>query len=134
MAEQTISVTIELKLGEQFLSDVLVTAFDGQYGGCWYWAEAYSDKAFAFTGDRWDYVTIREKVDGEPTQPLKHWKVDHALLAKGIETLFDTGSKVSPVMRHSLREAVLAQDAGNIDASDADVLVQLAVFGEMVYG
>lgn len=133
----TQEVHVTLALTQEFLSDILVTAFDGSYGGSWHWAAPVvrgtrSAWKVDKDTDTWLSVHITEKFDeDEATQPGDTWKVDHAMLARGIQRLFTPG--VLP-RRGDIRNAVLEQDAGNIDSDGADVLVQLAVFGELVYG
>lgn len=129
---KTVNVTVALLLTTEFLSDILVIAFDGAYGGCWYWARPAADKphekVFTIEGDTWWAVRITEK---DPEGKRRTWNVDHARLVKGISKLFEP--KVLP-KRGDIRSAIIQIDAGQIDAEGADIIVQLAVFGELVYG
>ena len=138
-------VTIELELSEEFLSDILTIAFDGDYGGCWYWARP---------------CELRENKDGEvlsaweidpPSKGVKAgvnnlmWRsvsikdretdnvfvVTHSALTRGIQELFKPG--VLP-KRGDIRDAILKQDSGQIDVEGADVIVQLGVMGAVIYG
>jgi hypothetical protein len=127
------TITIRMDITQEFLSDLLVTAFDGSYGGSWYWArpniqspEQGAKYWLETDGDLWTVCHIRDLED-----PDRKFKVDHQVLIRGIEKLFEPG--VLPG-RGDIRNAVLAQDSGNIDVDAADVIVQLGCFGELVYG
>ncbi len=79
-------------------------------------------------------VSIREcDEDGEPTGPVL--VVDHDTIRRGIQyALEDDYADNFPTWYGDLVLAVADNDAGNIDAEIADVIVQMALFGELVYG
>lgn len=61
--------------------------------------------------------------------------VDRALIEKAIATLLAGPVKfMSDKWRARLIGASAINDAGDIDASDADAIVQVGLFGEVVYG
>jgi hypothetical protein len=127
-------VNVTLELSEEFLSDILVTAFDGSCGGSWYWAQPDCADWLELSVPNeacstWLSVKVREQeASGDKA---KRFKLDHEALVKGIELLFKPG--VLP-KRSDIRNAVLQQEAGDIDIDGADVLVQLACFGALIYG
>ena len=128
----SIAVTIELNITEEFLSDILVGAFDGAYGACWYWAQPRSKDGahpFKVDGDLWRSVTIIEKESSG--EIYKSGVVDYERLLRGIKKLFEPG--VLP-KRSDVRNAILQNDGGQLDAEGFDIIVQLAFFGELVYG
>lgn len=131
----SVTVQIPVELTDQFLSDVLVTAFDGAYGGCWYWAEPDGEGAYQIDPRRDVWCRVRIVERGDPTEispaSRRHFEVTHELLAAGMEKILR--SEVLPA-RGDLRAAILEQDGGNIDAGDADTIVQIACFGDLVYG
>lgn len=122
-----LEVNVTLHVGATFLSDILVTAFDGSLGGSSYWAEGHrvlangkelSEKDLAFSN--WDTVLIRDKPEGT------NLEVNILHVIKGLEIV----TKESP----RILDAVVREDAGEIDAGDADWIVQSGLFGEQVYG
>lgn len=100
----------------EFIADICTTAFGG---GINYWAEVSDGK-------------IRER-DDEGT--VGRWiRVYPALVERGIALVKEPSFKV----RDDILAAILLgdrnNDAGEIDVECADVIVQAAVFGEIVYG
>jgi len=125
---------------QQFLMDVLCTAFEG---GSTYWAEAKNVKR----DDELNYLAFdvrpREPGDREghesyrPSTNIALTKWQHITpekIDKAIRGLLNG--------RHKAASYVVRQFAGypgNLDATDhdadgADVVVQLAAFGEIVFG
>lgn len=112
----------------QFYRDVMCTAFEG---GCVYWAEG---RRVVQLPDSFDYVSyeLRPFEDPETGWKLVSPEVLHQAVLKLQGPLekqpFNPGS-----LGNILAGAALC-DAGNIDANDADCLVQFAVLGSLVYG
>lgn len=133
----TLKVNIEVSLSEEFLSDILIIAFDGQYGGCWYWAQA----AYPAEGERKWLVTNGETdimkqrwLSARIEDFGKQWVVDHKVLADGIRRLLDGTVKVNDEIVGAVMRAVREGDAGEIDSEAADCIVQAGVFDELIYG
>lgn len=131
-----ITVTLTFNLSEELLSDTMVTAFDGSYGGCWYWATTGSENWLTTNGEsdvfanRWLKVVIQDSEDDDP----KPVTVDHATLALGISRILNNDVKVSDDITQYILRAVTEDDAGDIDATAADCIVQAGIFNEIVYG
>lgn len=111
---------------EQFLDDVVTTALEGGIG---YWSvcSAYE----------WDGVPARAQIqemdyDGEPDGPLM--EVDRALIRKGIKEILAGESNVNATTVAYVQEANKYNDAGDVDADVADAIVQVGLFGNLVYG
>lgn len=139
-----ISIDIPVSLAPDFLGDILVTAFDGQYGGCWYWAgsgekpwpEIQKDSA------NWETVYIKFDVEDCPTEAqIAQYVKDIATggvkvgveeISVGIARIL-TSEDYSDGLKARVREACVESDAGEIDANDADCIVQEALFGKQVY-
>lgn len=167
------AVDVRIGLKPDFLSDVLVTAFDGSYGACWYWARPFEPeegKSFikvqllpvmlldAATGrevvgptmkETWTEVTIIEAEESDAaTDALntewqtnergeadtRYYKIDHRLIARGIQLAINKRGGASEEICATVVTAVVDNDAGAIDAGAADVIVQLGLFGQVVYG
>lgn len=121
-----IEVTASFTLNEDMVDQILVTAFDGSYGGSNYWADLLELKKESHPygrSDMWSEVLIQEREDGE-----KH-KVDKERLARGLKLYIEKGMISEGHLADTIQSV-----ATDFDANDADVIVQLAVFGEVTYG
>ncbi len=144
----SIQIKVERELDDEFVSDVLVTAFDGSYGGCWYWADS---KRVDENQGPWGYVSEEEGADwafvnitlqqGDDTgnkvldaMMQKGVRVDGEAIRVGIQRIMDGDVGVSDDIRNHIVRGVLEGDAGEIDAIGADCIVQAGVFGELIYG
>jgi len=72
-------------------------------------------------------------VDAEQTNAVP-FEVDGAGIERGIARILTPSFQINPALRRLIAGAVAEFDSGNIDAEAADVIVQDAVFGEIVYG
>ena len=135
------SVATQDKELHEFLVDVATTFAEHPYS--WFdarydWYQPGLDGGRAVPGPNgWSNITGKVRAsnfeEGEKPGPWKTLGPD--LVAKGF-ALLATG----PVggLHESGRAHLLGEygvrDAGNIDINDADVVLQCAVFGEVVYG
>jgi hypothetical protein len=143
----------------EFLSDVLCAALEGGIG---YWSQAvwiirvHETEGYPLTpsevrhGDapwRYDAVTLFETADGDttcsvaaklgiaPDDSCPGHRVTLDTVAHGIAVLTALGaSHVHASYRVTIWEASAENDAGEIDADLADMIVQAGVFGEVIYG
>jgi hypothetical protein len=127
-----VSLALDIDLGralsvesERALRDVMTTAAEG---GVNYWATA------AYVTPH-DALMVRYENPGGPAD----WRCCTAALgvrgvALGVERVLAPTFKVADDIRRAV--AVLASDPENadIDADAADVIVQAALFGEVVFG
>lgn len=60
--------------------------------------------------------------------------VDAGQVAQGIARLAIPGFKINPALRTSILKAVAQDDAGGVDAEAADVIVQAAIYNELMFG
>jgi hypothetical protein len=111
MNERTLNV--KTTVTDQFLMDLLCTAVEG---GIYYWA-AVTDTVRI---DGYEYVeaTLVDMEEGEDSEPMT---ITLDLLFLGVQNLID---------QYPWRISMLDDH----DAEDADVAVQMALFGEVVYG
>lgn len=125
-----------------FLVGVLMTFAENPYS--WFNVRRYKWTLPELSGgtapahpNGWSNATgeVRNNLEeeGEPNGP---WlTLDAALVEKGFELM-----KAGPVvgLHESGRARILGQyailDAGNLDVNDADVILQIAVLGEVIYG
>ena len=131
MNDTPLSVKAEVVLREEFLSDVMITAFDANYGGCWYWSRP-ADRV-----DSWADITDNPNVwrrvfiDVHDDEESVLHVVDHTILARGMQAVLDAARDGNYL---ELAAQILAQEGGDIDADAADIIVQYGLFGEVVYG
>jgi hypothetical protein len=145
---------------EEFLADVVTTALEGGIG---YWSVAHEYRWYDPTlgasraggepadGIPYAYAWVEQNAGDE--QYLDNVEVrkgngdahdialiDKALVARafGLIRKAATGEHEIPYMSQSWANTLLAasnmNDAGEIDAGDADAIVQVGLFGEVVYG
>lgn len=141
---------------EQFLADVIIGAVEGGTG---YWAAvvAYGWEGLPAadvhavlvpdddeTDAKVDALRVKLGRKPSPTEAVEAgfaYRVDIDTIAKGLGFVKDLPS-IQPGMRagigSELRRTILdasrENDAGEIDSNAADVIVQAALFGEIVYG
>ena len=107
----------------QFYSDIIVTAAEV---GCYYWAlvKHYNNTNLAD-------VSFKVRDMGDPAEP---WTtINNNAIASALCKLKEGKVKTGRGQKF-WAEAYRVMDAGNIDASDADVIVQVACYGEIVFG
>ena len=108
---------------ETFLDDVVTTAVESEQVNDWATIQSY----------KWRRVRVHATLTADDTDnPITH-RVDAKVIAAGFDALRDPQVDVNPAMRGSMLAAEVECDAGAIDANDADVLVQLGLFGQIVY-
>lgn len=131
-----ITITLKRTLDDEFISNVLITAFDGSYGACWYWCEA--DKNFLttmkFTGSDDVWTECRIKHEDEDGQSDVARTVNAEVIRVGIQRILDEPDSCAQYIREYVSQGVSERDAGMIDADAADAIVQIGLFNELVYG
>jgi len=130
MSEMNI-INRRIEISDELIEDILCSAFEG---GITYWAENVSCK---------DYDDMK-KIGG--------WKHEYLTKTKKKDAVMyihesETGEKY-PITKKSIIDALQKMDTpeynytkalnrllnGDWDADDADIVVQTACFGEVVYG
>ena len=131
-------VTIRFKVSPSFIGDILVTAFDGTYGGSWHWARPYEKvegiSAFEINKETETWVAVTVSYEDPNVGGRKATRVGHGTILKGIRTILDCNSGKFGPAKKNLAESIGQQDSSNIDADLADTIVQAGVFGEIIYG
>lgn len=122
--------TVTLTVSDQLLRDTLTIAIEG---GVNYWAKGRRFERLP----NLEYVSceIAELADegSEPVKPGYH-RVGPEALTRGFQLALTPGIQLNSAIRAAIASAVAEDDGGQIDASAADVIVQLAIFGDIVYG
>jgi hypothetical protein len=127
---------------ETFLADIVTTAVEG---GMNYWAQTSGYRWYSLSlpdgggsadpspaGGGNAYAKVHEF--GDEPKVIKVHDLTIETVAKGIGILKKPETEISPYLRRTLLGADTENDAGEVDAEGADVLVQLGLFGEIVYG
>lgn len=120
------TLEMNVEIPEALLSDMMITAFDGDYGSCWRWCEPHGDNWFEGEKDEWRSVLVHETVGGD--DPPKIHKVDWGVLQRGMQTIIHNDRNHSIIGR--ITEAVFDDDAGVLDSNDLDTIVQYGLFGK----
>lgn len=125
------TLSMEVDIPEQVLADVMVTAFDANHGACWHWASPSEENWLKKQGDDWFEVKIQES-DGDK------WTVNWEILQRGMTVIVsrnhsDSKFEYAEKLRNRIQEAIMNDDAGVLDAVDADLIVQLGLWGKLLY-
>lgn len=110
---------------KQFLADVLTTAVDG---GINYWAMVSN---YVFDSPSETRVTVHEL--GDDGNPSGYVDITITEIDEAIRSVL-TDSSLPSHVRSMVRETNIENDAGDIDAELADIIMQFAVLGELTYG
>jgi hypothetical protein len=137
--EYMTTINIKLELKDQFLRDVLATAV---WYGSSYWAGYENPVLHKWEGQGIaDYQSITVNDLGDDEESKAKYEITLAKVAEGIERLIgrNFNSEESHAQCHvsysaAMLRAVALGDAGNVDAELADIVLQLACFGHIVYG
>jgi|15BtaG_2_1085339.scaffolds.fasta_scaffold00310_11 hypothetical protein len=111
----------------KFCWGVFVTAIEGGIG---YWSSCFEYSWSGGDGEpdhRGFEAVVSEHDDRRP------WVIDIDTIREGLRLIAE-GGHVNQTMTNNIAEAYARLDAGQIDAYDADAIVQAGLFGEVVYG
>lgn len=119
---------------DEFLRDIAITAVEG---GITYWAALKRYKWSSAQPASLDHMLKFPQISIAPSEDPDDFKpcdITVRVIQRGVRAI---ASGVVPV-RSDLRAAVLMgdrdNDASDIDADAADVIVQAGLFGEIVFG
>jgi hypothetical protein len=124
---------------ERFLADVIVTAVEGGIG---YWSQVsdyrwWSDLIGGHnaTAVFETSVIVYPLLDDESGYSVNGVPVGIDSIARAIERIkSDRSIRLSDAYLARILIADRDNDAGNLDSDDADVIVQVAVLGDVIYG
>lgn len=131
----------------QFLADIIITAVEGGIG---YWAAVRGYKAPDDNpaGTR-ALLRVHDEDDGYCawTDVAKSLVYPRAMsvdgrwavlgvntIAHGISLIRKGECSLDPAIRKNILGASAVNEAGDIDSSDADIIVQLGILGDIVFG
>lgn len=132
--EHDVLVRMPVSVNEILLHDVLVTAVEG---GISHWAavEACTMTEHPTEGEWYEHLEVRDRYESDS----KRFNLNVETVLIGFRRLLEMNQHelakayTNERFQGRMLAAIVEQDAGNIDASDADDLVQLGLFGKLVY-
>ena len=132
-------VTMTLPVTAHMVDAVLVGAFDGSYGASFYWADVLNIKVTKpesgdILDELWYEVTLRENEDVADPKNAPVYTVNAKNITRAFHKFAKDKSPVNESITGYIQRALRENDPGYMDADCADVLVQLAVFGRLIYG
>lgn len=119
----TVRPQIDVNLSQQDIDDIMAVALDG---GICYWfrkAEVVGECLGEYASDQISRGGALILHDAESAQT---WELTLEKFLKGVKLYFEQGCHVNVEDN--------AIDTCDIDANDADCIIQFAVFGEVVFG
>lgn len=156
MIAVTIEIRSQITLDQTWVDAILITAFDRNYGGCWYWIrEDFPDVGRSYEygeagedGDKPVLSVTFTQIDLDQIRDFRPEVVDprersarldleaiqwacNLVLSDDHLQRVDTGKQLHRAVEYAFS---YPEEAPDLDAEAADVLVQLALFGEVVYG
>lgn len=156
-----IEIVLTQRLDAQFVSDCLVTAFDGHYGGCWDWAEPQTGswltlhhkddcprvteqwhtvppKCLCRSDALWVSCAVRRRegydTGSKTLDSLSQdgFVVDAHVLQIGIQRIISRATEIRKDLEEQVLDSVLGGDA-DIDAHAIDCVVQAGYFGKVIW-
>lgn len=144
----TIEVNNRYEVTDEFLQDVMITACEGGIG---YWSQLWpkneGDKCYDYdrpwqyiqefdedNDDDYDLVAVMLGIDPKPGFTGPGHVIDHDVIKRGISTILSGSVSISRDIAKDIRIAADEIDAGYIDTEAADCIVQVGLFGKIVYG
>ena len=124
-------VTTILPITVEMLDSVLIGAFDGGYGASYYWAEV---EEIRVNGEHWTEVLLRQRDEFDEEIQRKVYLINAENIIPAIQRFLTDDPPANKQITGYIRQAVQENDPGIIDADAADCIVQIAAFGQLVYG
>lgn len=111
------SIQIEVEVTDQTLDDIIVTALEGGIG---YWCQA---SVYEHTEGQPHRAIVHQLNEDESGYEHRGMTIDRAAIIDGLKRL---------APKYSTQLGRLVND--DYDSDDADVVVQMALFGDVIYG
>jgi hypothetical protein len=127
MSEVIAVANVPFEITDEFMEDVMISAWDGAYGSSRYWGDAKQSDAIKLSKGEIGEMPVRVDIDD--------WEPERGTIQMMTREDFGKGvQRWITFMVERKRFSLESLDPGNIDADDADAIVQLALFGKIVYG
>lgn len=118
-----LKVEIERELSQEFISDIICTAFEG---GINYWCNTADPTVV-------DKQYVSAVLYDAEDENKAHTLTSEAMV-EAIKGIMEGTYQCRSDIREAITKGIIDLDGGYIDADGADVIVQFAVFKELVYG
>ena len=118
-----VSISLDVDLSQQDIDDIMVVALEG---GINYWcreAEVVGEYLGEYASDQ---ISRGGSLILHDAESSDKWELTRDKFLNGVKLYFEQGCHVQVEDN--------AIDTGDIDANDADCIVQFAVFGEVIFG
>ena len=122
--------TISIPVNPELLHGIFVTALEGGIG---YWSTCHSYRWSKPDTDGEEDLEHFRAVIREHEDDTKH-VIDRAVVLKGLRLAVQPGHVSSEICEDALADIGAGDAGGQLDAFGADAIVQLGLFGEIVYG
>ena len=119
----TVRAQIEVNLSQQDIDDIMVTALEG---GINYWCRRAKVVGEYLGEAASDQISRGGSLILYDAESSDKWELTLEKFLNGVKLYFEDGCHVQ-VEDNRI-------DAGDIDAGDADCIIQLAIFEEVVFG
>ena len=119
-----------------FYSSIIINGIESGWVN-WGQVDNYNSGFNHSTGAQHEaYVELRLDDPEYAVIPVTDGKVmvDIPLVRKALNKIINDDIKINPNLRDLCKEAKAEWDGGILDAIACDVIIQVAVFGEIVYG
>ncbi len=127
------TIPMDPKVWDEIAAGILTTAAEGGIG---YWADYEVTRFEDGPHKGWvkEIHTFTDAEEGGAFDNAKRSKVNEAGIYMAIKRILDGDVEIASYNKEAIINAIMEKDAGCIDADAADVLVQVALFGEIVFG
>lgn len=112
---------------DEFLDGVIITAVEGGIG---YWSVCHSYK----WRNRPEVIAVIQETDGDGEGFGDKITLDRDMVRKGIKEILSGETNVGSYLTKMVAAANATNDGCELDADGADAIIQVACFGNLVYG
>ena len=123
---QTYDLQIKRTINDDLLDSIIITAAEG---GINYWAEV---RPVAPNPKRSDYPRLMLHGTSETEEDFTPMPLDREAALRGLRRVIETEPCRRDIYAH-IMQAIDDNDGCHIDAEAADVIVQIALFNELIY-
>jgi hypothetical protein len=120
---------------KQLAWDVMTNFVESAYSQ-WYMNLEYTRKDV--DADELDIINIKfEEYDEDtmtPVEPRRVFEITEVKVIKAMRKIASDATNLNTDITDRVKEALADQDYANLDAETDDCIVQIAAFGELVYG
>lgn len=120
---------------KQLAWDIMTNFVESRYSS-WFMNLDYKRKDVE--ADELDIVSLEfEEFDEDtmtPVEPRRVFQIDQAKVIKAMRTITMTDFRINDELKRRIYEALSEEDYLDLDAETDDCIIQVAAFGELVYG